>query len=155
MHAGPYRVLEGWLDVYSRGIERRLQEASDAATSATTNATTGTGTGSSAGRSLQTDTNYGVGTTEYMRSGGGYGITLECGQHDDPAGPAVARVAIERTLAVLGMSDAFPLLPLTPPASEREILTLVQPMHMHDSRCMTRVVLNPSVHGGVNNDSVP
>jgi hypothetical protein len=105
-------VLEGWLDVYSRGIERRLREAE---------ADTGTGTGTS----LLTDTNYGVGTTEYMRSGGGYGITLECGQHDDPAGPAVARAAIEHTLALLGLSDTFHVPSLSPPASEREILTLV------------------------------
>jgi hypothetical protein len=29
---------------------------------------------------------YGVGTTEYMRSTGGYALTLECGQHARPAG---------------------------------------------------------------------
>jgi hypothetical protein len=33
---------------------------------------------------------YGVGTTEYMRSAGGYALTLECGHHADPAAPDVA-----------------------------------------------------------------
>ena len=41
------------------------------------------------------DPSYGVGTTEYMRSQGangqgGYGITLECGQHQDPTAPEMA-----------------------------------------------------------------
>ena len=31
-----------------------------------------------------------LGTNEYMRSRGGYGVTLECGQHQDPAAPEVA-----------------------------------------------------------------
>ena len=33
---------------------------------------------------------FGWGTNEYMRSRGGYGVTLECGQHEDPAAPEVA-----------------------------------------------------------------
>lgn len=37
-----------------------------------------------------------VGTTEYMRSTGGYALTLECGQHDDPQAPEVAYCAIHR-----------------------------------------------------------
>ena len=36
---------------------------------------------------LDLDPRYGVGTTEYMRSVGGYAMTLECGQHDDPQRP--------------------------------------------------------------------
>ena len=51
------------------------------------------------------DPAYGIGTTEYMRSQGGYAITLECGQHDDPAAPEVAYRAIRRTLAHLGLVD--------------------------------------------------
>ena len=46
---------------------------------------------------------YGVGTTEYMRSTGGYALTLECGQHADPAAPDVAYRAIMNTLAFLGL----------------------------------------------------
>ena len=56
------------------------------------------------------DPSYGVGTTEYMRSQGangkgGYGITLECGQHDDPDAPEVAYVAIRQTRTLLGLAD--------------------------------------------------
>ena len=68
-----------------------------------------------------TDPNYGVGTTEYMRSRGGYAVTLECGQHDDPQAVQVARHAILQTLALLGIAA----LPLAPEPAEREILRLV------------------------------
>ena len=47
-----------------------------------------------------------MGTTEYMRSTGGYAITLECGQHDDPGSENVAYRAITNTLAFLGHIDA-------------------------------------------------
>jgi len=106
LHTGPHRIVEGWLDTYARGIQRRL------ATSAR---------GGSRTQTLVTNPNYGVGTTEYMRSRGGYGVTLECGQHDDPLAVDVARHAILQTLALLGLAD----LPLTPPPATREILRLV------------------------------
>ncbi len=48
----------------------------------------------------------GVGTTEYMRFSGGYGVTLECGSHDDPHSAEVGYAAIVRALAHLGMIDA-------------------------------------------------
>ena len=50
---------------------------------------------------LDLDPRYGVGTTEYMRSIGGSALTLECGQHEDPAAPDVAYRAIVNTLAHL------------------------------------------------------
>jgi succinylglutamate desuccinylase len=46
---------------------------------------------------------YGIGTTEYMRSRGGYAVTVECGQHADPTAPAVARAAIDNAIALLGL----------------------------------------------------
>ncbi len=107
LHTGPYRIVEGWLDTYARGVQRR---AAQAATD-----------GGDRSHALVTSTNYGVGTTEYMRSKGGYGVTLECGQHDDPKGVAVARQAILQTLALLGLAD----LPLASAPMEREILRLV------------------------------
>ena len=62
------------------------------------------------------DPSYGVGTTEYMRSQGGYALTLECGQHQDPAAPEVAYQAILRTLSHLGLlADA------TPPQTSKEV----------------------------------
>lgn len=51
----------------------------------------------------------GHGTTEYMRFAGGYGVTLECGSHDDPASAQVGWRAIVNALAHLGLSsDAAP-----------------------------------------------
>jgi len=41
-----------------------------------------------------------------MRSVGGYALTLECGQHEDPSSPEVAYRAIRNTLAHLGLVDA-------------------------------------------------
>ena len=100
LHTGPHRIVEGWLDTYARGVQRR----------ATASAST-----------LASNPNYGVGTTEYMRARGGYGVTLECGQHDDPQAVKVARHAILQTLALLGLCD----LPLAPVQANREILRLV------------------------------
>lgn len=50
----------------------------------------------------------GIGTTEYLRSCGGYGVTLECGQHTDPQAPGVAYGAILRALSHLQLTDAEP-----------------------------------------------
>ena len=107
LHTGPYRIVEGWLDTYSRGVQRRAARPTDA--------------GTTRSLALVTNTNYGVGTTEYMRSRGGYSVTLECGQHDDPQAVQVARHAILQTLALLGISP----LPLKPEPVVREILRLV------------------------------
>ena len=106
LHTGPHRIVEGWLDTYARGLQRRAVAAVN---------------GGSRAQTLVTNPNYGVGTTEYMRSRGGYGVTLECGQHDDPQAVQVARHAVLQTLALLGMAS----LPLVPEPAEREILRLV------------------------------
>ena len=107
LHTGPHRIVEGWLETYARGVQRRVkaQLAEDG----------------SPAPSLMTDPNYGVGTTEYMRSRGGYGVTLECGQHDDPEAVQVAHHAIVQTLALRGSASA----PLVTEPVEREILRLV------------------------------
>ncbi len=107
LHTGAPRIVEGWLDTYARGVQRRAAAPVAA--------------GTSRAQTLVTDPNYGVGTTEYMRSRGGYGVTLECGQHDDPQAVLVARHAISQTLALLGMAS----LPLLAEPAEREILRLV------------------------------
>ena len=107
LHTGAPRIVEGWLDTYSRGVQRRAAAPASAA--------------SARSQTLVTNPNYGVGTTEYMRSRGGYGVTLECGQHDDPQAIQVARHAILQTLALLGMTS----LPLAPATTEPEILRLV------------------------------
>ena len=82
---GVRRFVEGWLDTYARGVERRVRQGG--------------------GSPLNTDPRYGVGTTEYMRSAGGYAVTLECGQHEDPSAPEVAYRAIRNTLVHLGMAN--------------------------------------------------
>jgi predicted deacylase len=87
-HLGVSRFVDGWLDAYAKGVERRVKE----------------GTGSEANRSAI----YGVGTTEYMRSVGGYAVTLECGQHEDPSSVDVAYKAIHNVLAFLRLSSEKP-----------------------------------------------
>ena len=57
-----------------------------------------------------------------MRSQGGYAITLECGQHADPAAPEVAYQAIRNTLAHLALVDA----PAPPACQTVEFLRLAQ-----------------------------
>ena len=108
LHTGPHRIVEGWLETYARGVERRRH-----------NPIIG---GENRSQALVIDTNYGVGTTEYMRAKGGYGVTLECGQHDDPEAVHIARHAILQTLALLGIT---PEAPKAEPAS-REILRLIE-----------------------------
>jgi len=87
---GPSRIVEGWLSTYALGLQRRAQRAAN-------------GDISARAQSLQQDPHYGVGTTEYMRSTGGYCVTLECGQHLDPQAPEVAYRAILRTMTLLGL----------------------------------------------------
>jgi predicted deacylase len=86
LHMGTPRVVEGWLDIYAAGLAQRAggQPADEAALA------------------------FGWGTNEYMRSRGGYGVTLECGQHQDPAAPEVAHRAIHAALRLLGMVEPDP-----------------------------------------------
>ncbi|MBX3635952.1 MAG: succinylglutamate desuccinylase, partial [Rubrivivax sp.] len=98
----------GWMAAYADGVARRRAR------------------GLTPG-AVHEDPSYGVGTTEWMRSQGGWGVTLECGQHDDPAGPEVAYRAIRQTLALLGIAE----LPLAPPAGPFECLTLAEVIDRH------------------------
>lgn len=81
---GVHRFVDGWLRTYGDGVLRRVHDP----------------------QQQQTELRFGVGTTEYMRCTGGYALTLECGQHDDPRAPEVAYRAIRNTLAFLGLIDA-------------------------------------------------
>lgn len=111
---GPKRLVEGWLETYAEGVAARVKRAEQSDDPQTARA-----------RLLNTDPRYGVGTTEYMRSVGGMAITLECGQHDDPAGPEVGYRAIINTLAHLGMIDA-------PPVAPRADIELLRLIHVTD-----------------------
>jgi len=110
-HVGVTRVVDGWLDAYARGVaERRARGLTPGA--------------------VNEHPAYGIGTTEYMRSVGGYAVTLECGQHDDAAAPEVAHHAIRQTLALLSLAE----LPLVPPArglAAIECLTLARVIDRH------------------------
>ena len=82
---GVHRFVDGWLATYGDGVLRRMSGSAEA--------------------ELATVLLYGVGTTEFMRTTGGYALTLECGQHADPAAPDVAYRAIMNTLAFLKVID--------------------------------------------------
>ena len=96
---GAHRFVDGWLDTYAAGVARRRAAGAPA---------------------RDADVHYGVGTTEYMRRHGGIALTLECGQHDDPAAPEVAYRALRNALAHLGLTaEGAP-----EPVSPREALRL-------------------------------
>ena len=109
-HLGPTRLVEGWLETYARGALRREAD----------------------GVGRDTDPAYGVGTTEYMRSCGGYGITLECGQHQDPQAPEVAYRAINQVLALLGLAPALPLRPAAPAFQLLSLCEVTDRLHPGD-----------------------
>jgi predicted deacylase len=105
---GPPRIVEGWMQAYAQGVAARRKRA----------LTPG---------SVNEDPSYGVGTTEFMRAAGGYGVTLECGQHEAPEAPEVAYEAIRQTLALLGLAD----LPLAAPARPFDQLVLSEVIDRH------------------------
>lgn len=112
LRLGVDRFVDGWLETYARGVQTRLNYLK--------------ATGLS-GDGLSTDPRYGMGTTECMRAGGGYAVTLEVGQHEDPNGPAVAYKAIHNTLSFLGLIAAD--LPI--PVTQYEQLTLEEVIDKH------------------------
>ncbi len=113
---GVTRFVDGWLETYALGVEARMARV---------------GTAHSRADMLNTDPRYGVGTTEYMRSVGGFAITLECGQHDDPESPEVGYRAIRNTLAHLGLSGEAPPEPVTDFES-LSMITVTDRLHADD-----------------------
>lgn len=103
---GVRRMVEGWLNTYARGVARRM----------------GNPNASLKAQMLSTHPSYGIGTTEFIRAQGGYALTLECGQHDDPNAIEVGHQAIINTLSHLGMLDE----PEPPRRSDVEVLRLVE-----------------------------
>lgn len=133
LHLGTPRVVEGWLDIYADAITQRGQPLTDEALA------------------------FGWGTNEFMRSRGGYAVTLECGQHDDPAAPAVAHRAIHAALAQLGMTPqaatqqapdgAFDGAPIARPALVQ--LRSVTDRHAAGDRLARRWVSFERLRGGM------
>jgi len=116
LRLGPRRIVEGWLQTYAVGVQRRLER---------------TAPGDRA-HLLSTDPCYGIGTTETMRRHGGYALTLECGQHQDPQAPEVAWQAIQRTLAHLQLIDQ-PAPASTPAVEFLRLTEVVDRLHAGDS----------------------
>jgi len=108
---GVQRAVDGWLSTYARGVERRREWARRHPEAR-----------------LDLDPRYGMGTTEYMRSVGGWALTLECGQHEDPEAVETAYQAILRTLAHLQLADAQDPAPAT-----LELLRLVDVVDKTDA----------------------
>jgi predicted deacylase len=103
-HLGPGRIVEGWMAAYAEGVRKRRARSA------------------ARGVTLDTDPNYGVGTTEFMRSAGGWAVTLECGQHADPQAPKVGWRAVRQALALFDMADCE----LSPPREDQELIRLVE-----------------------------
>jgi predicted deacylase len=134
---GVRRFVDGWLATYGQGVQRRMSDKSQ----------------------LETVLRYGVGTTEYMRTTGGYALTLECGQHKDRAAPDVAYRAIMNTLAFLKVIDAPAPAPV--PAEQMEALSMVvvhDKVHAGDSFVRQWASFDPVAKGqqiGVRADGTP
>jgi uncharacterized protein len=86
---GLQRIVFGWLPAFASGVKTRAA------------------LGLSGGL-INSKIAYGIGTTEYMRSIGGYAITVECGNHADPTAPDVAYQSIHRALVHLGLIAGNP-----------------------------------------------
>ena len=82
---GPSLLMHGWLTAHARAQKERARQGGENVPFAK-----------------------GVGTTEYMRFRGGYGVTIECGRHRDPKAPRIAYDAILNGLAHLGIITASP-----------------------------------------------
>ena len=113
---GVGRAVDGWLGTYAKGVARRQADALAAGVPANT---------------LDLHPRYGVGTTETMRSQGGWALTLECGQHQDARSPEVAYHAIRNTLAQLGLTDEPPPPPV-PAIEALSIHEVVDKQHADD-----------------------
>jgi len=110
------RAVDGWLDTYAQGVERRRQSAQ----------------AEGLPPSHELHPRYGVGTTEYMRSQGGWALTLECGQHEDEQSPFVAYRAIRNTLAHLGLTAEAPP-PAVSPIEALSLVEVIDKVHADDA----------------------
>jgi N2-acetyl-L-2,4-diaminobutanoate deacetylase len=101
---GPSLAIHGWLSTYASTLGDRAEHGADATW------------------------RDGCGTTEFMRSAGGYGVTVECGQHAHPGAPVVARQAVLRAMRHLALIDGAP-----PARSVDCCIALTEAFIRHDS----------------------
>ncbi|SEB21268.1 succinylglutamate desuccinylase/aspartoacylase family protein [Variovorax sp. YR216] len=125
LHLRTPRVVEGWLDIYAAGVAQRA-----------------------GGKPVDPmEVAFGKGTNEYMRSRGGYGVTLECGQHEDPAAPGVAYEAILSALRVLGMIAPSPDELPPPKPSLLRLVSVVDRFHEEDQFVREWATFDPVSRG--------
>ncbi len=132
LRLGVRRLVDGWLDTYALGVQRRVALNPAEAES----------------RALNTDPRYGVGTTEYMRLVGGCALTLECGQHEDPAAPEVAYRAILNTLAHLALIAQPAPCGMTQPEALR-LYQVIDKVHVDDAFSRAWASFDPVAAGGL------
>jgi predicted deacylase len=111
LSVGVTRFVDGWLATYDKGVKRRVAELATVRASSSDRA-----------NHLNTDSKYGVGTTEYMRSSGGCAVTLECGQHASSTAPQAAKQAILNVMAELELAN----LPKAAKPQRPEVLSLYE-----------------------------
>ncbi|MBB3180745.1 succinylglutamate desuccinylase/aspartoacylase family protein [Variovorax sp. Sphag1AA] len=125
LHLRTPRVVEGWLDIYAAGVAQRA-----------------------GGKPVDPmEVAFGKGTNEYMRSRGGYGVTLECGQHEDPAAPGVAYEAILSALRLLGMIAPEPGAMPPPKPSLLRLVSVVDRLHEEDQFVREWATFDPVSRG--------
>ena len=125
LHLRTPRVVEGWLDIYAAGVAQRA-----------------------GGKPVDpVEVAFGKGTNEYMRSRGGYGVTLECGQHEDPAAPRVAYEAILSALRLLGMIAPEPDAAPPPKPSLLRLVSVVDRLHEEDQFVREWATFDPVSRG--------
>jgi len=125
LHLGTTRVVEGWLEIYAAGLAQRA--GGRPATAA--------------------ELAFGWGTNEYMRSQGGYGVTLECGQHRDPAAPEVAYRAIRAALRLLGMVEGEEAPPEPPAPALLRLVSVTDRLHEEDEFVRDWATFDPVARG--------
>ncbi|MBV1776236.1 succinylglutamate desuccinylase/aspartoacylase family protein [Burkholderiaceae bacterium DAT-1] len=130
---GVHRVVDGWLATYADGVAERIKRFGD---------------NPSRMEQLNADPRYGMGTTEYVRAHGGFSLTLECGQHDDPNAPEVAYQAICNTLAHLGLINA-PAPERVRPIEALNLYKVVDRLHPDDHFSRTWASFDPVKAGDI------
>lgn len=125
LHLRTPRVVEGWLDIYAAGVAQRA-----------------------GGKPVDPgEVAFGRGTNEYMRSRGGYGVTLECGQHEDPSAPRIAYEAILSALRLLGMIAPEPGAAPPPKPSLLRLVSVVDRFHEEDQFVREWATFDPVSRG--------
>lgn len=116
-------IVHGWLPAHEKALKQKRE----------------------AGVTERLSSLHGVGTTEYMRFAGGYGVTVECGQHLDPNGPQVGYDCVINGMIVLGMIADVPK-----PAQKPRVLEISDAIlaNHEDDRLHKRFVAGEPVQQG-------